>query len=109
MSAPPGDSASIVRVTSVPDVVVTGAVRFTVPLALPPVSKTKLEGNVDVNPWSLVARIVKVPPAPLVFTVKGTDNVSPGAKTPFVSASNGRKKGEQFFFTSLLQEHIFLA
>lgn len=94
MSAPPGDSASMVRVTSVPDVVVTGAVRFTAPLALPPVSRTKLDGNVDVNPRSLVARIVKFPPAPLVFTEKGTENVSPGAKTRFVSASDGKWKGE---------------
>ena len=76
----------MVRVTSVPDAVVPGAVRFTVPLALPPVSRTKLGGEDELKPWSLVAWMLKVPPAPLVVTEKGTDNDFPGAKTSLESS-----------------------
>lgn len=86
MSVPPGASASMVRVTSVPDVVFRGAVRVTVPLALPPVSRDKLDGKVEVKPWSLVARMLKVPPAPPVITEKGTESGIPGTKTLFESA-----------------------
>lgn len=81
MSAVPGATASMVRVTSVPDVVLRGAVIFTVPLALPPVSRDKLDGKVELKPWSLVAWILKVPPTPSVVKVKGTESGVPGTKT----------------------------
>lgn len=75
----------MVRVTTVPDVVLVGAVMFTVPLALPPVSRGKLDGTVEVKPWSLVAWMLKVPPAPSVVKVKGTESGVPGTKTLFAS------------------------
>lgn len=71
----------MVKVTSVPDGVSGGAVMFTVPLARPPVPRDKLDGEVEVNPWSLVAWMLKVPPAPLVTTEKGTESGTPGTKT----------------------------
>lgn len=86
MSALPGATASMVRVTSVPDGVLRGAVRLTVLLALPPASRNKLDGKVEVKPWSLVAWMLKVPPAPPVITEKGTESGVPGTKTLFVSA-----------------------
>lgn len=73
------------RVTVVPDVVFRGAVIFTVPLALPPVSRDTLDGKAEVKPWSLVAWMLTVPPAPSVVKVKGTDSDVPGTKTLFVS------------------------
>lgn len=71
----------MVRVTSVPDSVFTGAVRFTVPLALPPELRDKLDGKSMSNLWSLVAWTVTIPAVPLITTEKGTISGTPGCKT----------------------------
>lgn len=76
----------MVRVTSVPDGVLRGAERVTVPLVLFPVSRNKLVGDVESKRWLLVARMVKFPPVPLVITEKGTENGVPGTKMLFESA-----------------------
>lgn len=60
--------------------------RFTVPLALPPDTRDKVDGKFEVKPWSLVAWIRKSPPVPLVVTVKGTESGMPGTKTLFESS-----------------------
>lgn len=86
MSLPPGASASIVRVTSVPDGVLRGAERVTVPLVLFPASTDKLVGNTELKPLLLVARMVKFPPVPSVITEKDTVNGFPGIKMLFESA-----------------------
>lgn len=51
----------MIRVTSVPDVVSTGAVMVTVPLKLPPAVRYKLVGYVASKRRLLVARTVKFP------------------------------------------------
>lgn len=86
MSVAPGDSASIVRVTSVPDAVLAGAVRVTVPLALTPVTSVRSVGEEEGNPRSFVARMVKDPPVPLVVTVNRTEKGVPGSRSLSASA-----------------------
>lgn len=76
----------MVRVTSLPDGMLRGAEKVTVPLALFPVSRYKLVGNVETKPRLLVARIVTFPPIPVVFTEKVTENGVPGTKMLFESA-----------------------
>lgn len=78
----------MVRVTSVPDAALAGAVKVTVLLTVPPVPApivTEL-GEVEVKFRSLVARTVYVPTAELfttppevVATVKGIEMVEPGS------------------------------
>ena len=76
----------MVRVTSVPDGVLRGADMVTVPLLLFPVSRIKLDGDVELKRRLLVARMVKFPPGPLVITEKGTGNGDPGVMMLFESA-----------------------
>lgn len=76
----------MVRVTSVPDGVLRGAERLTVPLVLFPASTNKLVGNVESKRLLLVALMVKFPPVPSVITEKGTENGCPGIKMLFESA-----------------------
>lgn len=70
----------MVRVTSLPDGVLRGAERVTVPLALPPSASAKLGGKSEIKPRSSVTRMVKLPPMSLVCTEKGTRNGVPGTK-----------------------------
>ncbi len=88
MSVAAAFSASMVSVTSVPDAALAGAVRVTVPWALPPLpaAMVMLLGEAPVKLRSLLARTVKVPVAdslitPLVVeaTVKGMEMVEPGS------------------------------
>lgn len=76
----------MMRVTSVPDRVVAGAVMVTVPFTLSPVLSDKLVGKVEGKAWLLVARMVKFPPAPLVIIVKGTESGASGTKMLSTSA-----------------------
>lgn len=82
----------MVRVTSVPDGVLAGAVRVTVPLAAPsPVTMETLAGKEEVKPRSFVARTVKAPPVPLaIATVKGTEMVEPGSRVLSAWAWGGK-------------------
>jgi len=70
----------MVRVTSLPDGVLRGAERVTVPLALPPSASTKLGVKCEIKPRLSVAWMVKLPPTSLVATEKGTRNGVPGTK-----------------------------
>ena len=76
----------MVRVRSVPDGVLRGAVSVTVPFASFPASRIKLVGDVESKLRLLVARMVKFPPLPLVITEKGTAYGVPGVKMLFESA-----------------------
>lgn len=76
----------MVRVTSVPEGVLKLVKRVTVPFAVFPVSSCRLAGDVESNPRLLVARMVKFPPAPLVFREKGTEKGVPATTTLSESA-----------------------
>lgn len=76
----------MVRAMSVPDGVVRGVEMVTVPLAVFPVSRCRLVGDVESNPRLLVARMVKFPPDPLVFKEKGRENGVPADRMLFESA-----------------------
>lgn len=83
MSVAPGVSASMVSTTSVPDGVLRGAERVTVPFVLFPLSSHKVLGNVESKSLLLVTRIVRFPPAPLLITKKGTEKGVPGTMMLF--------------------------
>lgn len=76
----------MVRVTSVPDGVVRGVEMVTVSLTVFPDSRNRLEGDVESNPRLLVARMVKLPPDPLVFKEKGRENGVPADRMLLESA-----------------------
>lgn len=76
----------MVRVMSVPDGVMRGVEMITVLFTVSPDSSTRLVGDVDSNPRLLVARMVKFPPAPLLFRVKGKENDVPADRMLFESA-----------------------
>lgn len=80
----------MVRVTSVPDVVLAGAAMVTVPLEVPPAFRYKLVGYVISKRRLLVARTVKFPPSSWLFTEKGTEYGVPGVATASELAFRGQ-------------------
>ncbi len=96
MSVAAAFCTSMVRVTSVPDSVLAGAVKVTVPLALPPLPASMLMvlGEVEEKLWSLLTCTVNVPVAS-EDTVKGTEMVAPGSMLILLAwawKSRGREK-----------------
>lgn len=106
-------SASMVRVTSVPDATLAGTVKVTVPRALPPLPAVMVTvlGEVEENLRSLLTRTVNVPVVS-EDTMKGMEMVEPrsmlmlsawawknggGGKGKF--EERGRNKETRHFFT----------
>lgn len=69
-----------------PDGVVRGVEMVTVPFAVSPDARCRLLGDVESNPWLLVARMVKLPPGPRVFREKGKENGVPADRMLLESA-----------------------
>lgn len=80
MSLPSGVSATMVRMTSEPDGMLSGASRVTDPLALLPLPTNKTAGNVESRLLELVARMVMFSSDLLEATVKGTEVMVPAVK-----------------------------
>lgn len=76
------DSASLVTVTSVPEEVLSGTARVTVPFALPSLSRVMDVLTRVSKLRSLLTLILKLPSEPLVVTVKGRVNCFPGSIVP---------------------------